>query len=101
MFYRSSLHVSFVLFFILIIKVDAQNSSSLTDKPIVARHLFLEAVKHRLSDLKIIQARLKHYQKRLLLKKIIEAGKRSSKDAKLVELIRRTDQHHVEVCIIF
>jgi arginine/lysine/ornithine decarboxylase len=49
-----------------------------------------------LGDLKIVQAKLKTYQKRLLLSKIIEAGKRPNKDAKLVELIRKTDNNRVE-----
>lgn len=58
-------------------------AQNLTERPQVARRIFLEAVKYRLSDLKIIQARLKHWQKRLLVQKIIEAGKQTSRDAKV------------------
>lgn len=73
----------FIFINVIINKVNAINSS-LTDQPVVARRIFLEAVGHRLGDLKIVQARLRHYQKRLLLSKIFEAGKRSNKDAKVL-----------------
>jgi hypothetical protein len=61
------------------------DDESLIDRPLVARRIFLESVRHRLGDLKIVQARLKRHQKRLLLQKILDAGKRSSKDAKVWE----------------
>lgn len=72
------------VFFIFLFLTIQINGSVLTDQPQIARRIFLESVKHKLSDLKLVQARLKHHQKRLLVRTILDAGKQTAQDAKVL-----------------